>query len=167
MVLGLAPYTAFHVLISLIGIVSGCAILFGMRNARPMNGWTGVYLATTLATSVTGFFFPFHGFTPALAVGILSMAILAAAIAARYRYHLAGSWRWIYVVSATSALYLNVFVLVVQSFLKIPALHRLAPNGSEPPFAVAQGLVLLFFVLFGYRAVKGFHPPVRTSPVAL
>ena len=161
MVFGLTPYTAFHVLISLIGIGSGFPVLLGMRNAQPMNGWTGVFLATTVATSVTGFFFPFHGFTPALAVGILSMALLAAAIAARYRFHFAGSWRWTYAVSATSALYLNVFVLVVQSFLKVPALHRLAPNGSEPPFAAAQGLVLFFLVVFGYRAVKGFHPPTR------
>jgi hypothetical protein len=109
-------------------------------------------------TSVTGFFFPFKGITPAIILGILSLVVLAAAIAARYAFHLAGSSRWIYVVGSVVALYFNVFVLVVQAFLKIPALHALAPKGSEPPFAIAQGIVLVFFILAGIRSVKRFTP---------
>jgi hypothetical protein len=158
MILGTATFTAVHVLLNLIGIVSGLVVLFGLRTADPMNGWTLLFLATTLATSVTGFFFTFHGFTPALGVGILSMFILAATIAARYSFHFAGAWRWVYVVGAVTALYFNSFVLVVQSFLKIPVLHTLAPTGSEPTFALAQGIVLAFYLVTGFLAVKGFHP---------
>ena len=111
-------------------------------------------------TSVTGFGFPFHGVTPAIIVGVLSLIVLALAIAARYTFHLAGAWRWIFVVCAVVALYFNCFVLVVQSFLHIPALHVLAPHGSEPPFAIVQGIVLLLFLWGGILAVKRFHPVV-------
>ena len=131
-------YTLVHVILSLIGIVSGLIVLFGLLRSDPMNGWTLLFLVTTVATSVTGFGFPFHGVTPAIIVGILSLIVLALAIAARYTFHLAGAWRWIYVVCTVVALYFNCFVLVVQSFLHIPALHVLAPHGSEPPFAIAQ-----------------------------
>jgi hypothetical protein len=158
MILGMTTFTAVHVLLSLIGILAGLVVLFGLLATNPMNGWTLLFLATTLATSVTGFFFPFHGFTPALGVGILSMLILAATTAARYGFHLRGAWRWVYVVGAVAALYFNSFVLVVQSFLKIPVLHALAPTGSEPAFIVAQGSVLIFFVVTGFLAVKRFHP---------
>lgn len=146
-----------HVILSLIGIASGLVVLYGLVRANPMNGWTLLFLVTTVATSLTGFGFPFHGVTPAIIVGILSLLVLTAAIAARYAYHLAGSSRWIYIVGAVVALYFNVFVLVVQSFLKIPALHVLAPNGSEPPFAIAQGIVLVLFIMAGFLAVKRFH----------
>ncbi len=158
MILGMTTFTAIHVLLSLAGILSGLVVLVGLRAANPMNGWTLLFLATTLATSITGFFFPFHGFTPAIGVGIVSVVILAAAITARYGFHLAGAWRWIYVVGAVAALYFNSFVLVAQSFLKIPVLHSLAPTGSEPPFALAQGVVLVFYLVAGFLAVKGFHP---------
>jgi hypothetical protein len=158
MILGITTFTAVHMLLSLIGILSGLVILLGLLTADPMNGWTRLFLATTLATSVTGFFFPFHGFTPALGVGVLSMFILAATITARYGLHLRGAWRWIYVVGAVAALYFNSFVLVVQSFLKIPALHALAPTGSEPAFVLAQGIVLAFYLMAGFVAVKRFHP---------
>ena len=151
-------YTLVHVILSLIGIASGLVVLYGLVTANPMNGWTLLFLVTTAATSLTGFGFPFHGVTPALILGILSLIALTAAIAARYACHLAGSSRWIYVVGAVVALYFNVFVLVVQSFLKIPALHVLAPNGSEPPFAIAQGVVLVLFVIAGFLAVKRFSP---------
>jgi hypothetical protein len=163
MILGMTPFTAIHVLLSLVGIVSGLVVLAGLRTANPMNGWTLLFLATTLATSLTGFFFPFHGFTPAIGVGIISVIILTAAIIARYGFHLAGAWRWIYVVGAVAALYLNSFVLVAQSFLKIPALHTLAPTGSEPPFALAQGVVLVFYLVAGFLAFKGFHPAAPMS----
>jgi hypothetical protein len=150
--------TLVHVALSLIGIISGLIVLAGLLRANRMNGWTLVFLITTVATSVTGFFFPFRGITPAIILGILSLIVLAAAIAARYAFRLAGDWRWIYVVSAVVALYFNFFVLVVQSFLHIPALHVLAPKGSEPPFAIAQGVVLVLFILAGFLAVKRFHP---------
>jgi hypothetical protein len=154
-------YTLVHVILSLIGIASGLVVLYGLVTANPMNGWTLLFLVTTAATSLTGFGFPFHGVTPAVILGILSLIVLTAAIVARYAYHLAGSSRGIYVVGAVVALYFNVFVLVVQSFLKIPALHRLAPKGSEPPFAITQGLVLVLFVVAGVLAVKKFHPISR------
>lgn len=157
MILGMTTFTAVHVLLSLIGILSGLVIVFGLLTANPMKGWTLLFLATTLATSVTGFFFPFHGFTPALGVGVLSIVILAATVAARYSFHLAGAWRWVYLVGAVAALYFNSFVLVVQSFQKIPVLHTLAPTGSEPAFVVAQGIVLVFYLVTGFLAVKGFH----------
>ena len=161
MILGMTTFTVIHVLLSLIGIASGLVILFGLITANAMSGWTLLFLVTTLATSVTGFFFPFHGFTPAIGVGILSVFILTAAIAARYGFALRGAWRWIYVVCAVIALYFNSFVLVVQAFLKIPALHALAPTGSERPFALAQGFVLAFYVVTGALAIKGFR---RVTP---
>jgi len=157
MVLGMTTFTAIHVLLSLIGIGSGLVVLFGLITANAMSGWTLLFLVTTLATSVTGFFFPFHGFTPALAVGILSTFILVVVIAARYRFHLTEAWRWVYVVGAVTALYFNSFVLVVQAFLKIPGLHVLAPTGSERPFALMQALVLVFYLVTGTLAIKGFR----------
>jgi hypothetical protein len=150
-------FTLVHVVLSLIGILSGLVVLYGLLTANRMNGWTMLFLVTTVATSVTGFGFPFHGVTPAIIVGILSLIFLLAAIMARYVFHLGGSWRWIYVVNSVVALYFNVFVLVAQSFMKIPALHALAPTGSEPPFAIAQGIVLLLFIVAGTLAVKRFH----------
>jgi hypothetical protein len=153
-------FTAIHVLLSLIGIGSGLVVVYGLITASAMNSWTLLFLVTTLATSVTGFFFPFHGFTPALGVGILSVFILIAAIAARYRFHLMHSWRWVYVVGAVTALYFNSFVLVVQAFLKIPPLHALAPTGSERPFVLAQALVLAFYLVAGALAIKGFRHAV-------
>jgi len=164
MILGMTIFTAVHVLISLIAIVSGLVVLFGMFAGKALNGWTAWFLATTVATSVTGFLFPIHGFTPALGLGILSLIVLAVAIAARYGRHLHGQSRWIYVVGAVVALYFNSFVLVVQSFLKVPALHALAPSGSGPVFALAQGAVLLFYLVSGFIAAKNFRP---TAVVAL
>ena len=163
MIFGMTISTAVHVILSLIGVLSGLVVLRGLITANPMSAWTLLFLGTTLATSVTGFVFPIHGFTPALGVGILSMIILAATIAARYSFHLARGWRWVYVVGAVVALYFNSFVLVVQSFLKIPVLHALAPTGSEPTFALTQGIVLAFYLLTGYLAVKGFRPPARLT----
>ena len=128
-------YTLVHVILSLIGIVSGLIVLFGLLRSDPMNGWTLLFLVATVATSVTGFGFPFHGVTPAIILGILSLIVLALAIAARYTFHLAGAWRWIFVVSAVVALYFNCFVLVVQSFLHIrpcASSRRTAPSRSSP-----------------------------------
>ena len=154
-------FTKAHVVLSLIGIVTGLVVLCGLLSSNRMHGWTMIFLITTVATSVTGFFFPFHGVTPAIILGILSLIVLTAAIAARYAFQLARSWRWIYVVGAVVALYFNVFVLVVQTFLNVPALHALAPKGSEPPFATAQGIVLLLFIVAGIKSAKRFHPVIN------
>lgn len=151
-------YTIIHVLISLIGIFTGLIVLFGMIAGRRLDGWTKCFLITTVLTSVTGFFFPFHGFTPAIGLGIISLFVLAVAIYARYPRQLVGHWRWIYVVTAVIALYFNVFVGVVQSFEKIPALHALAPTQTEQPFKSTQLVVLVIFVLLGIVAAIRFRP---------
>jgi hypothetical protein len=157
-------FTLFHVVLSLVGIVAGLPVLLGLMRNQSLNGWTLVFLVTTAATTLTGFLFPFRGFTPAIGTGIVSTLALAATIPARYTFRLAGPWRSVYVVGAVFSLYLNCFVLVVQAFLKIPALNALAPQGNEPPFAITQGIVLVLFVIAGYRAARRFHP-VPAQPV--
>jgi hypothetical protein len=154
----LRAYTIIHTLISLIGIFTGLIVLFGMLAGKRLDGWTKWFLITTVLTSVTGFFFPFHGFTPAHGVGIISLLVLAVAIFARYLRQLAGHWRWIYVVTAVIALYFNVFVGVVQAFLKVPALHAMAPTQTEQPFKLTQLVVLALFVLLGIIAAIRFRP---------
>ena len=154
----LQTLTHLHVAISLVAILSGLVVLFGLLTARRLDHWTSFFLLTTVATSVTGFFFPFHGFTPAVVVGIISLVVLVVAIVARYARQLGGASRWIYVVSATLALYLNVFVLIVQSFQKVPALKALAPTQTETPFLVAQLLALVLFVVLGIVAAIKFRP---------
>ena len=149
---------AIHVILSLIGIVSGLIVLGGLFSGQALGGFTALFLATTILTSVTGFPLPPFGFDPPRAVGILSLILLAIAVGAYYLFHLAGFWRWVYVVTAVAALYLNCFVLVFQGFLKVQALHDLAPTQSEPPFLIAQGTVLIIFVLLGFYAVRKFHP---------
>ena len=160
MMLGMSPstFTLVHVIISLIGIVSGLIVLFGLLSAKRLNGLTALFLLTTVLTSVTGFGFPFEHLLPSHKVGIISLVVLAIAILARYSFHMAGSWCWIYVVTAMIALYLNIFVLVVQSFEKVPALKAMAPTQSEPPFLVAQLVVLALFIVLTIFAVKKFHP---------
>jgi len=141
-----STFTFVHVLLSLVGIGSGFIVFFGLLTGKRLDGWTAVFLATTVATSVTGFGFPFDHLLPSHIVGIVSLVVLAVAIPARYAYHLSGAWRWIYVICASIALYLNVFVAVVQSFLKVPALKAIAPTQPEPPFLVTQFVVLALFV---------------------
>jgi hypothetical protein len=160
MVLGmsLATFTVLHVVISLIAIVTGFVVVCGMIKANPLPLWTAVFLVTTVLTSVTGFFFPFEKLLPSHIFGIISLPVLALSLAGLYLFHLAGRWRWIYVVTSIFALYLNTFVLVVQSFLKVPFLQPLAPTQSEPPFAVAQLLVLVLCAALGYLAVRRFRP---------
>ncbi len=157
MIFGMTLLTFVHVVISLIGIATGFVVTYGLLTAKRLNGWTAVFLATTVATSVTGFLFPVDRFLPSHAIGILSLVLLAVAIAARYSKHLAGKWNSIYVVTALASQYLNVFVLVVQAFLKVPALKALAPNQTEPPFALVQGVVLLTFVAIGTVAFFKFR----------
>jgi hypothetical protein len=158
--LSLSTFTTVHVIISLIGIVAGILVMFGLLGSRRMPGMTVLFLLFTILTSATGFLFPFEGFKPSYAVGALSLVLLAIACIALYGMKLSGGWRWIYVVTAMASLYLNVFVLVIQCFLKVPALHALAPG--EPPggpvFGVVQGLVLVFFVIVTIGAVRRFKP---------
>jgi hypothetical protein len=157
-------YTLIHVVISLVGILSGLVVLLGLLTAKRLDGWTALFLATTILTSLTGFFFPFHGLTPALVVGALSLVILAIAIYARYARGLAGGWRMTYVVTAVVALYFNVFVLIVQIFLKVPALRELAPKQNEPPFAITQLVVLAVFIVLGAVAAIRFRDkPLQTA----
>jgi hypothetical protein len=159
MILGMstATYTFLHVLISLVGIGSGLIVMYGFLNGKRLDGMNSLFLITTVLTSVTGFGFPFDHLLPSHKVAIISLVVLTIAILARYAFHLAGSWRWIYVVTASIALYLNVFVLVVQSFMKVPALNALAPTQTEPPFLVAQIVVMLIFIGLTILAVKRFR----------
>ena len=150
----LNAFTLLHVAISLVGILSGFVVLRGMLTAQHSDRWTNLFLNTTAATTVTGFFFPFHGFTPALGTGVVSMIVLTIAFHALYGRRLAGGWRKTYVVTAMIALYLNVFVLIVQSFQKVPPLKALAPKQTEPPFAITQLLVLGLFIVLGVLAVR-------------
>ncbi len=160
MILGLSfeNFTLFHTVISLIGILSGIIVLLGLLGGTSFPALTALFLATTVLTSVTGFFFPFTTLLPSHIVGIISLVLLAAAIAAVYVFRLDGAWRWIYVVSAVASLYLNIFVGVVQAFQKLSFLQPLAPTQSEPPFIVAQTAVLLIFIILGFLAVRRFHP---------
>ncbi len=150
-------FTRVHVIISVIGIASGFVVLFGLLGSQRLDRWTALFLVSTLATSVTGFLFPFHGVTPAIVVGIVSLIVLAVAIYARYVMQLAGVWCRIYVVAAMLALYLNFFVLIVQSFQKISPLRALAPNQTELPFILAQVLALVFFIVVTILAARRFR----------
>jgi hypothetical protein len=167
MIIGLstATFTLLHVIISLIGIFTGLVVAAGLWSGKRLDSWAGVFLLTTVLTDITGFMFP-GALDPARIVGIISLVALAIAILAFYAYHVAGAWRWIYVSTALFSLYLNCFVAVVQSFQKIPALHALAPKGNEPPFAVAQGALLLVFVVIGVVCLRRFHPTTRGAAYA-
>jgi hypothetical protein len=149
--------TKIHVVISLIGILTGVVVLIGLISGRRLNGWTAWFLASTAATSVIGFFFPFHGVTPGIILGIISLLLLALAIFARYFRRFVGAWRSIYVVTAMIALYLNVFVLIAQLFQKVPSLKALAPTQTDPPFLAAQLSTLLIFVLLTIAATIRFR----------
>jgi hypothetical protein len=163
--LSLSTFTMLHVIISLVGIVSGLLVLFGLLGSNRMPGLTALFLLTTILTSLTGFGFPFTALLPSHIIGILSLVLLAIACFALYSQKLSGAWRWIYVLTAMISLYLNVFVLVIQSFLKIGPLHALAPSvpPSEPPFAIVQGVVLVLFIVAIIAAVKKFRPPAVLS----
>jgi len=160
MIIGLSTsaFTLLHTVISLIAIASGLIVAFALCRGSAMRELTAVFLATTLATSVTGFLFPSTRFGPPQVVGGISLFALALAISALYIYRLSGPWRWIYVVTAMLSLYLNVFVGVVQAFDKLPSLHALAPTGTEPAFKLAQSIVLAGFLVLGFFAVRRYHP---------
>ena len=159
MILGMstATFTTLHVLISVIGIGSGLIVLLGWLTGKRFDGPTAIFLITTALTSITGFFFPFEHLSPGLIVGIISLLLLAIAIPALYAFHLAGYWRPVYVIAAAMALYLNIFVLVVQLFEKVSALKELAPTQKEPPFLIAQISVFLLFVVLTALATKRFR----------
>jgi hypothetical protein len=163
MLFDLKTFTLVHVVISLVGIASGFVVMFGLLAAKRLDGWTALFLATTVATSVTGFGFPSTHFAAPHWVGVISLIVLAVAILARYVLHLTGAWRWVYVVGAVLALYLNVFVGIVQAFQKIPVLKAMAPTQSEPPFLLTQLIVLALFIALAIVAAVRFRiEPART-----
>lgn len=170
MVLGmsLASFTLLHVLISLVGIGSGLVVMYGLLTSKRLNRWTILFLVSTAVTSLTGFLFPFKGITPGIVIGVLSLVIVAGATVARYGQQMTGAWRAIYVACALVALYFNVFVLVVQSFEKVPTLRALAATQKEAPFVVTQFLILGAFIVLTTLTLKRFHPksPVAAFPQA-
>ena len=161
----LTTFTLFHVVISLIAIGSGFVVVAGLL-ASKRSGSTTLFWTTAAATTVTGFLFPFHGFTPGIGLGIVSTPVLAIGLAALYRFRLAGGWRRTYAITAVIALYLNMFVLVVQLFEKVPAINALAPTQSEPPFQIAQLVVLVVFAVLGVQAARKFHGEPMNTPKA-
>ena len=147
-----------HVALSLIALVLGLIVLYGLLSGEVLGAWTVLFLLALILTSVTGFPLPPFGLDPPRMVGILSLILLAIAVLAIYAFRLRGAWRWIYVVTAMAALYLDAFVGVIQAFAKLTFLHSLAPTQSEPPFLIAQVIVLVIFVVLGFLAVRRFHP---------
>src|SRR5580658_7150047 len=160
MILGLSleQFTFLHVFLSLVGIGAGIFVIYGLLTSRRLGILTALFLVTTVATSLTGFLFPFKGVTPGIILGILSMIVLILAIVALYVKGLAGAWRGTYVISACLAYYFNFFVLIAQSFAKVPALHSIAPTQASPGFGISQLAVLLIFIMLTVRAFKKFHP---------
>jgi hypothetical protein len=162
--MSLSTFTLVHVVLSLLGIASGLIVVYGLLFGKRLDGWTAFFLVTTVLTSATGFLFPVKHLLPSHIIGLLSLVVLAVAIVARYPRRMEGGWRRIFVVCAMVALYLNCFVFVVQSFLKVPALHALAPNGNEPPFLIAQLALLAVFVVLTIMAARRFGClPLHTS----
>jgi len=157
MISGLMGFTLFHVVLSLVGIFAGFVVVFGMLTDKPLDVWTSVFLWTTALTSVTGFLFPFHRLLPSHVLGVLSLIALAVAFYARHQWRLEGGWRRSYVTSSVIALYLNVFVLVAQLYMKVPALKAIAPTQTETPFKITQLTVLVLFIVLGFLATIRFH----------
>lgn len=155
--------TLIHVVISVLGIISGLVVVGGLLAGARLHGWTAIFLATTILTSVTGFGFPIAQVSPALVVGTISLLVLAACVAARYWKRLQGGWLAIFVVTVVAAVYLNVFVLVVQLFSKTPLLALLTPTQQEAPFVVTQALVLALFVWLGWAALRAFRTGRQTG----
>lgn len=164
MIFDLETFTVAHVVLSLAGIGAGFVVMWGLLTGKRLEGWTALFLATTVATSVTGFGFPFTHFTAAHGVGVISLVALAAAILARYAFRLTGAWRWIYVVGAALSLYLNAFVGVAQAFQKAPVLKALAPTQTEPPFLLTQLVVLTLFIVLTVIAARRFRVASAGAP---
>jgi len=157
MILGFTAFTWFHTILSLVAILAGFVVVRDLLASRTRPTWTGIFIATAVLTSATGFGFT-APFGASHVVGIISLVLLAASIVALYGFKLVGPWRWIYAVGQTLAQYFLVFVLVAQFFKKIPTLAALAPTQSEPPFAIAEGVVLVIFVALTIAAARQFHP---------
>lgn len=155
--MSLATFTLVHVVLSLVGIGSGFVVMAGWLSGRERQGWGALFLSTTVATSATGFGFPVDRLLPSHVVGVMSLLVLAVVIIARYGLRLRGGWRSIYVVGVALALYLNVFVGVVQAFLKVSALRSLAPQQNEPAFVATQLAVLALFIVLTVLAAKRFR----------
>ena len=156
------PFTSIHTLISLVAIVAGIGVMAMLINNRKPNVGPLVFFITAIATSVTGFFFPFTKFLPSHGVGVICLVLFVPALLAQYKYHFGGSWRWIYVICMGVNVYFLFFVLVTQLFLKVPAIHALAPSAPdnpEPPFAIAQGILLVIFIWLIWKALKNFRGP--------
>jgi hypothetical protein len=162
----MATFTIVHVLLSLAAIVAGVVVVVGLLSRKVLEGWVATFLVTMAATDLTGFGFPFTGFLPSHGVGILSLLVLALASVARYRFHLSGGWSHVFALGAVSALYFDVFVLVVQAFLKVPSLAALAPTQTEPPFAITQGAVLVLFLLLGVGVVRAHRQAFQKRSAA-
>jgi hypothetical protein len=160
MILGmsLASFTIFHLVLSMVAIGLGFVVAGGLLASNKLPCWTALFLMTTILTSATGFLFPFTTLLPSHIVAIISLVLLAVAVYALYGKNLVGVWRPVYIVTAMLALWFNVFVLIAQSFLKVALLNVLAPKGSEPPFAIAQGAVLVFFIFLIILAIRRFRP---------
>jgi hypothetical protein len=156
-------FLQIHVAISLVALVAGLIALYSWLSGKVSSGWTAFFLVMIILTSVTGFPLPPFGFDPPRMVGILSLILLAIAVLAIYVFRVAGAWRWIFIVTAMMALYLDAFVGVIQAFNKLSFLHALAPNGNEPPFVIVQVVVLAIFVVLGFLAVRRFHPEPATA----
>src|SRR5260370_30641531 len=162
----MTTFRMVHVVLSLAGIISGFVVVSGLIAAQRLDRWTLLFLATTAATSLTGFGFPFEHVLPSHVVCAISLLVVVVAIVARYVRHLVGAWRWLYVVGSVVALYLNVFCLIVQLFLKVPALKAIAPTQSEPPFVIAQLALLAVVIPIGVAAVRRVHEPLGRTPRA-
>jgi hypothetical protein len=160
MILGMSvgDFTLLHVIISVIAIVSGFIVLGAMYAGKYLPGWTALFLLTTALTSITGFFFPNAKITPGQVFGALTLIVMVPTLIGLYGFHLRGVWRWIYVGGAVIILFLNVFVLVAQTFAKVAVLQALAPTQSEPPFLITELVVLAVFVALGILALVSFHP---------
>ena len=156
--LSIEAFTVLHVVISVLAIFAGFIVVGGLFASAPLPGWTALFLLMTILTSATGFLFPFKTVTPAIVVGIIASLILVVALVALYKHRLSGRWRAAYVAGAVASLYLNVFVFIAQSFQKVSFVHAYAPTGSEPPFAITQGVTLAVFVFLGVMAARRFHP---------
>ena len=158
----MSTLTLVHTALSIVALVSGVIVVLGLLASKSLDGWTALYLATAVATSATGFGFASPSFMPSHWVGVVSLVVLAVAILARYVFHLAGTWRWIYAVSAVLGVYFLVFVTIAQAFMKVPALNAMAPTLSEPPFAIAQVVAMVIFILLAIAAARMFRPMAAT-----
>jgi hypothetical protein len=163
MLFGMTPFTLVHTAISLLAILAGLVVMFGMLKGKTWSRWTILFLVATAATSLSGFLFIREQVMPSHVVGVMALIVLAVTLLALYRYHTAGAWREVYIIGATISLYLNIFVLIVQLFQKVPSLHELAPTQSELPFQLTQGGALSLFIVLGIMASVRFHPELKAA----